>query len=106
MSPLDLAVVYQHDTATLVREWHFGLHLGLRHSQPCTLMPTEVEQMGQSSSPYDLAAQSAIQEPDQTVFVVDDDESMRETLGRVFRSVGLKVRLFLRHPRCSRANSM
>jgi FixJ family two-component response regulator len=31
---------------------------------------------------------------DSTVFVIDDDHSMREALGRLFQSVGLQVQLF------------
>jgi len=31
---------------------------------------------------------------DKIVIVIDDDQSMRETLGRLFRSVGMQVRLF------------
>jgi FixJ family two-component response regulator len=32
--------------------------------------------------------------PDRVVFVIDDDEAMRETLSSLFRSVGLQVELF------------
>jgi FixJ family two-component response regulator len=32
--------------------------------------------------------------PEQVVFIVDDDVAMRETLGSLFRSVGLRVELF------------
>jgi FixJ family two-component response regulator len=35
---------------------------------------------------------------DSTVFVIDDDHSMREALGRLFQSVGLQVRLFSSAP--------
>jgi FixJ family two-component response regulator len=33
-------------------------------------------------------------EPEPTVFVVDDDESLRNALGRLFRSIGLRAELF------------
>ena len=39
-----------------------------------------------SSSPASTA--------ERIVFVIDDDEAMRETLGSLFRSVGLRVELF------------
>jgi FixJ family two-component response regulator len=45
--------------------------------------------IGSSRSQRDPAAA-----PDQVVFIVDDDVAMRETLGSLFRSVGLRVELF------------
>jgi FixJ family two-component response regulator len=44
---------------------------------------------GSSRSQRDPAAA-----PEQVVFIVDDDVAMRETLGSLFRSVGLRVELF------------
>jgi len=36
----------------------------------------------------------ALPEPEPTVLVIDDDQALREALGRLLRSVGLKPRLF------------
>lgn len=44
---------------------------------------------GSSKSRRDPAAT-----PERVVFVIDDDEAMRETLSSLFRSVGLRVELF------------
>ena len=44
---------------------------------------------GSSKSQRDPAAT-----PERVVFVIDDDEAMRETLSSLFRSVGLRVELF------------
>jgi FixJ family two-component response regulator len=45
--------------------------------------------IGSSKSPRDLASAA-----ERIVFVVDDDVAMRETLGSLFRSIGLQVGLF------------
>jgi FixJ family two-component response regulator len=45
--------------------------------------------IGSSKSPRDLASAA-----ERIVFIVDDDAAMRETLGSLFRSVGLRVELF------------
>jgi FixJ family two-component response regulator len=46
------------------------------------------------SSSCKMDAHPAAAGVDSTVFVIDDDHSMREALGRLFQSVGLQVRLF------------
>jgi FixJ family two-component response regulator len=46
------------------------------------------------SSSCKMEAHPAAAGVDSTVFVIDDDHSMREALGRLFQSVGLQVRLF------------
>src|SRR5260370_41754047 len=42
--------------------------------------------------PHPTATRATAGEP--IIFIVDDDESMREALRRLFRSVGLKVEMF------------
>ena len=44
---------------------------------------------GSSKSPHD-----PISAAERIVFVIDDDEAMRETLSSLFRSIGLRVELF------------
>jgi FixJ family two-component response regulator len=46
------------------------------------------------SSSCKVDAHPAAAGVDPTVFVIDDDHSMREALGRLFQSVGLQVQLF------------
>jgi FixJ family two-component response regulator len=46
------------------------------------------------SSSCKVDAHPAAAGVDSTVFVIDDDHSMREALGRLFQSVGLQVQLF------------
>ena len=46
------------------------------------------------SSSCKMEAHPAAAGVDSTVFVIDDDHSMREALGRLVQSVGLQVRLF------------
>jgi FixJ family two-component response regulator len=46
------------------------------------------------ASGYETVAMSARNEPPSLVFVIDDDESVRDALATLFRSIGLQVKAF------------